>query len=91
MSQIAHNLTDCEDGFLNDSRYLIHNRDPLFTMAFRDALKFGEVEMVNWISPLGYAHDQILIRTLLADPLMEATSKGIKTADIPERDRRSIT
>jgi len=46
---------------------------------------------VNWISTQGYAHGQILIRTLLADPLMEATFKVIKTADIPERDRRSIT
>jgi hypothetical protein len=46
---------------------------------------------VNWISTQGYAHGQILIRTLLADPLMEATFKVIKTVDIPEQDRRSIT
>jgi hypothetical protein len=31
-----------------------------------------------------------LIRTLLADPLMEATFKVIKVAEIPERDRRDI-
>ncbi|HEB88817.1 MAG TPA: DUF1214 domain-containing protein [Deltaproteobacteria bacterium] len=42
----------------------------------------------NWISTQGYAHGQILIRTLLADPLMEATFKVIKTADIPEADKR---
>jgi hypothetical protein len=43
---------------------------------------------VNWISTQGYAHGQILIRTLLADPLMEATFKVIKTTDIPSKDRR---
>ena len=43
---------------------------------------------VNWISTQGYANGQILIRTLLADPLMEATFKVIKAVDIPERDKR---
>ena len=43
---------------------------------------------VNWISTQGYANGQILIRTLLADPLMEATFKVIKSADIPAEDRR---
>ena len=43
---------------------------------------------VNWISTQGYANGQILIRTLLADPLMEATFKVIKSADIPAGDRR---
>ncbi|MBW2500330.1 MAG: DUF1214 domain-containing protein [Deltaproteobacteria bacterium] len=43
---------------------------------------------VNWISTQGYANGQILIRTLLADPLMEATFKVIKAADIPDRDKR---
>lgn len=42
----------------------------------------------NWISTQGYANGQILIRTLLADPLMEATFKVIKAADIPEGDKR---
>jgi transposase InsO family protein len=36
MKQIARNLTDIEDGFLSGARYLIHDRDPLFTEAFRD-------------------------------------------------------
>jgi hypothetical protein len=34
MRQIARNLTDGEDGFLLRSRYLIHDRDPLFTKGF---------------------------------------------------------
>src|SRR4029078_13134169 len=31
MSQIGRNLTDAVDGILNGKRYLIHDRDPLFT------------------------------------------------------------
>ena len=42
----------------------------------------------NWISTQGYESGQILIRTLLADPKMEATFKVIKLADVPEQDRR---
>ena len=36
MKQIARNLTDADNGFLNRTRYLIHDRDPLFTEAFRN-------------------------------------------------------
>ncbi len=38
MKQIARNLTDCDEGFLNETRYLIHDRDPLFTRAFSELL-----------------------------------------------------
>ena len=33
MKQVARNLTDMWDGFLLGKRYLIHDRDPLFTEA----------------------------------------------------------
>ena len=39
MKQVARNLTDGIDGFLNPKRYLIHDRDPLFTDEFRDILR----------------------------------------------------
>ena len=38
MSQIGRNLTDVEDGCLKGKRYLIHDRDPLFTATFRENL-----------------------------------------------------
>lgn len=47
MKQIARNLTDAEDGFLNGVRYLIHDRDPLFTDAFRELLKLSDVKTVK--------------------------------------------
>ncbi|MFH0900668.1 MAG: integrase core domain-containing protein, partial [Pseudomonadota bacterium] len=39
MLQIARNLTDAEEGFLRGKRYLILDRDPLYTDAFRRLLK----------------------------------------------------
>ncbi len=38
MNQVARNLTDAHDGFLRGKRYLIHDRDPLFTGAFQNVL-----------------------------------------------------
>ncbi len=47
MKQMARNLTDCDSGFLNGARYLIHDRDPLFTKRFRDILKPSGVKTVK--------------------------------------------
>ncbi len=47
MKQIARNLADAEDGFLNGARYLIHDRDPLFTETFREVLGSSGVSTVQ--------------------------------------------
>ena len=39
MKQIARNLTDPIDGFLRDKKYIILDRDPLYTKAFRRMLR----------------------------------------------------
>src|SRR5690606_27875391 len=49
MKQIARNLVDSETGFLNGKRYLIHDRDPLFTQAFANILSSGGVETVKTV------------------------------------------
>ena len=46
MKQMARNLTDCFEGFLLNAKYLIHDRDPVFTEAFRATLKAGGVKSV---------------------------------------------
>jgi putative transposase len=38
MSQVGRNLTDAVDGILQGKRYLIHDRDPLFTSEFLNML-----------------------------------------------------
>src|SRR5688572_14221112 len=48
MRQIARNWTDSEDGFLLRSRYLIHDRDPLFTKGFREILDGSGVRPVGF-------------------------------------------
>ena len=47
LKQVARNLTDVEDGFLNGTCYLIHDRDPLFTDEFRQILWSGGVQTVK--------------------------------------------
>jgi len=39
MKQVARNLTDFVDGLLRNATYPIHDRDPLFTAAFREIWK----------------------------------------------------
>lgn len=44
MSQIARNLTDAGDGILTGKRFLIHDRDPLFTTEFLSTLAAAGVK-----------------------------------------------
>ncbi len=47
MSQIARNLTDAVDGLFKGKRYLIHDRDPLFTAEFLSTLSRAGTESVK--------------------------------------------
>jgi putative transposase len=47
MNQIGRNLTDAVDGLLNGKRYLIHDRDPLFTAEFLSMLAEAGVASVK--------------------------------------------
>ncbi|MCH7705347.1 MAG: helix-turn-helix domain-containing protein [Planctomycetes bacterium] len=47
MAQVARNLTDCFDGFLRDKRYLILDRDSLFTAQFKRIPKDAGVKTVR--------------------------------------------
>jgi putative transposase len=47
MSQVSRNVTDVSDGFLTGKRFLIHDRDPLFTVAFGETLASGGVEVLR--------------------------------------------
>ncbi|MGH9627374.1 MAG: integrase core domain-containing protein, partial [Bryobacteraceae bacterium] len=66
MSQIARNLTDSVDGLLTGKRYLIHDRDPLFTDEFLDTVKNGGVESVKLPprSPNLNAHAERFVRSI---------------------------
>jgi transposase InsO family protein len=47
MNQIARNLTDAVDGLLKGKRYIIHDRDPLFTAKFLATLAEAGTESVK--------------------------------------------
>jgi transposase InsO family protein len=47
MEQMARNLLDVEDGFLRRKPYLILDRDPLYTAAFRRMMKVAGVNVVR--------------------------------------------
>ena len=47
MKQMARNLTDPIDGFLKNKRYLVHDRDRLYTEAFISILKAGGIEPIK--------------------------------------------
>ena len=66
MSQIGRNLTDAEDGLLQGKRYLIHDRDPLFTTEFLTMLSASGVASVKLParSPNLNAHAERFVRTI---------------------------
>jgi hypothetical protein len=47
MEQIARTITDCDDGVMKNNRFLIHDRDPLFTADFMDTLKQSGIQPVK--------------------------------------------
>lgn len=47
MKQMAKNLTDPLSGFLKKKKYLIHDRDPLFTKTFQAMLKAGGIKSIR--------------------------------------------
>ncbi len=66
MTQIGRNLTDAEDGFLVGKRFLIHDRDPLFTAEFRETLVAAGVRVVRLParSPNLNAYAERFVRTI---------------------------
>ena len=66
MRQIARNLTDAEDGFLNGKRYILMDRDAKFSAAYRGILADAGVEPVRLPprSPNLNAHQERFMRSL---------------------------
>src|SRR5215831_17678481 len=66
MDQIGHNLADAVDGLLSGKRYLIHDRDPLFTAEFLSLLAEAGVASVKLPprSPNLNAHAERFVRTI---------------------------
>ncbi len=78
MKQIARNLTDVDEGFLNGTRYLIHDRDPLFTEAFREVLGSSGVRTVKLParSPNLNAYAERFVRSIKSECLAQIIPLG---------------
>ena len=66
MNQVARNLTDAVNGVLAGKRYLIHDRDPLFTAEFLRTLEAAGVKSVKLPprSPNLNPHAERFVRTI---------------------------
>jgi transposase InsO family protein len=66
MSQVPRNLSDAAEGFLVGKRYLIHDRDPLFTEEFLETLQASGIESVKLPprSPNLNAHAERFVSTI---------------------------
>jgi transposase InsO family protein len=66
MAQIARNLTDGVDGLFKGKRYLIHDRDPLYTREFLEMLADTGIESVKLParSPNLNAYAERFVRTI---------------------------
>ena len=66
MSQVSRNVTDASDGCLRSKRFLIHDRDPLFTLACGETLAAAGVQVVRLPprSPNLNAYAERFVRTI---------------------------
>ena len=85
MKQVVRNLTDMWDGFLLGKRYLIHDRDPLFTEAVRGLLRDSGVKPLrlpaNSPNLNAYAERFVLsIRRECLDRFVPLSERHLRTA-----------
>ncbi len=66
MSQVGRHVADAVDGILNGKRFLIHDRDPLFTAEFQSILTSVGVDCVKLPprSPNLNAHAERFVRSI---------------------------
>jgi putative transposase len=78
MSQMARNLSDAAEGFLMRKRYLIHDRDPLFTEEFLKTVKAAGIESVKLPprSPNLNAYAERFVRTIKESCLESCSEKA---------------
>ena len=78
MEQMARNLTDPSEGFLRSARYLIHDRDPLYTRIFEEILHASGVKSVRLParSPNLNAYAERFVRSIKEECLSRVVPLG---------------
>jgi transposase InsO family protein len=80
MNQIARNLVDDEEGVLREKRYLLCDRDHLYTESFRSILDSGGVEVLRMParSPNLRPYSERFVRTIKEECLSRVVPLGEK-------------
>ncbi len=91
IKQIVRNLTDADDGFLNGIRYLILDRDPLYTQAFSELLKSSSLKVVKLParSPNLNAYAERFIRSIKSECLAQTIPLGERHPRKPVKEYTS--
>ena len=78
MEQMARNLTDPVDGCLRRARYLMHDRDPLYTRVFGEILEGGGVQPIRLPpkSPNLNAYAERFVRSMKEECLSRVVPLG---------------
>jgi transposase InsO family protein len=71
MEQVARNLTDCEEGFLNGKRFLVIDRDAIFSPKFKAILRGSGVEILHtaYQAPNMNAYAERFVRSIKSECL----------------------
>jgi hypothetical protein len=71
-------LTDCDDGFLNETQFLIIDRDSIFSSAFKSIVASTGVEVLltAYHAPNMNAHAERFIRSIKAECLGQMIFRG---------------
>ncbi|HWC16440.1 MAG TPA: integrase core domain-containing protein [Terriglobales bacterium] len=88
MSQIGRNVSDPVDGILTGKRYLIHDRDPLFTAEFQSLIANVGVKAVKLPpqSPNLNAHAERFVRSIKESCLDRIILFGERSLRLAARD-----
>ena len=83
MEQIARNLTDCQDGFLTAKRFLIIDRDALFSPGFKAILENSGVEILltSHRAPNMNAFAERFVRSIKSECLSQMVFVGQASLD----------
>jgi putative transposase len=83
MEQIARNLTDCEEGFLSGRRFLIVDRDAIFSPRFKSIVGDSGVEILltAYQAPNMNAYAERFVRSIKSECLDQTIFLGRESLD----------
>ncbi len=83
MEQVARNLTDCDEGFLTGKRFLIIDRDAIFSPRFKSILRGSGIEVLltAYQAPNMNAYAERFVRSIKSECLDQMIFLGQDSLD----------